>query len=137
MPSYQEFTRQFGDQWIAALKRAEDALTTVSQNVQEAVAKLDVPQVPVPEQVTKFNESVAQKLPKPSEILQANFELTERLLVAHQELALKLLAAATGEGEAAPAPTAAKKAAPTAAKKAAPTAAKKAAPAAAKKAASK
>jgi predicted trehalose synthase len=104
MTTYQEYTRQVGDQWVAALKRAEEAVTSASQNVQEAVAKLDVPQVPVPEQVSKFSASVAEKLPKPSEILQANFELTERLLAAQQELALKVLAAATREGEAASAP---------------------------------
>ena len=103
MTTYQDFTRQIGDQWVTTLQRAEESLTTVSQNVQEAVAKIDLPQVPVPEKVTQFNESVAEKLPKPSEILQANFELTERLLGAQNELALKLLAVATGDVEAAPA----------------------------------
>ena len=110
MPTYQDFTRQIGDQWVAALKRAEETVTTVSQNVQNAVAKIDLPQVPVPEKLTQFNESVAEKLPKPTEILQANFELTERLLGAQNELALKLLAAATGQVEVAPAPAPAKKA---------------------------
>jgi len=111
MTTYQDFTRQIGDQWVAALERAQETVTTVSQNVQEAVAKIDVPPVPVPEKVTQFNESVAEKLPKPSEILRANYELTERLLGAQNELALKLLAAVTGEVEAAPAPARAKKAA--------------------------
>lgn len=100
MTTYQEITRQIGDQWVAVLKRAEETVTTVAQNVQDASAKLNVPQIPVPEQLTKFNEAVAEKLPKPSEILQANFELTERLLQAQKELALKVLAAATGETEA-------------------------------------
>ncbi len=54
--------------------------------------------------MTKFNESVAEKLPKPGEILQANFELTERLLAAQNAFALRLLAAANNEVEAAPAP---------------------------------
>lgn len=110
MNTYQDFTRKIGDQWVAALKRAEETVTTVSQSVQGAVAKIDMPQVPVPEKVTEFHESVSEKLPKPSEILQANFELTKRLLVAQNELALKLLAAATGEADA-PAPAPAKKAA--------------------------
>lgn len=115
MTTYQDVTRQIGDQWVAALKRAEETVTTVSQNVHEAVAKIDVPQVPVPERLTQFNESVAERLPKPSEILQANFELTERLLAAQNDLALKLLAAATGGVEAAPAPAPAKKTAKQAA----------------------
>lgn len=103
MTSYSDITRQIGDQWVAALKRAEEAVSTAAQNVQEGLAKLEVPQIPVPEQVTKFNEAVAERLPKPSEILAANFELTERLLAAQKELALKVLAAATGgdKGEAA------------------------------------
>jgi hypothetical protein len=110
MTTYQEFMRQSGDQWVAALKRAEEAVTTVSQSVQGAQAKLDVPQVPVPEQVAKFNESVAEKLPTHSEILLANFELTERLLTAQKELALKVLAASTGDVESGPAPAPTKKA---------------------------
>lgn len=111
MTSYQDITRQIGDQWVAALKRAEDTVTTVAQNVQDATAKLNVPQIPVPEQVTRFNEAVADKLPRPSEILQANFELTERLLAAQKDLALKVLASVTGESEAAPAAPAKKAAA--------------------------
>lgn len=110
MTSYQDITRQIGDQWVAALKRAEDTVATVAQNVQDATAKLNVPQIPVPEQVTKLNDAIAEKLPKPSEILQANFELTERLLAAQKDLALKVLAAATGESApAAPAKKAAAK----------------------------
>ena len=104
MTTYQDFTRQIGDQWVAALKRAEETATTASQNVQDAVAKIDLPKVPLPEKVTQFNESVADRLPKPREILQANFELTQRLLSAQNELALKLLAAAIGGVEAAPVP---------------------------------
>ena len=109
MTSYQDITRQIGDQWVAALKRAEETVTAVAQNLQDATPKFDVPQIPVPEQVTKFNEAVAERLPKPSEILQANFELTERLLAAQKDLALQVLAAATPAEEAPAAP--AKKAA--------------------------
>jgi hypothetical protein len=106
MSNYQDITRQIGDQWVAALKRAEEAVATTAQNVQDALPKFDIPQIPVPEQVTKFNEALAERLPKPSEILAANFELTERLLAAQKELALKVLAAATGEGKADEAPSA-------------------------------
>lgn len=106
MTNYQDITRQIGDQWVAALKRAEDAVGTVASNVQGSLPKFDVPQIPVPEQVTKFNEAIAERLPKPSEILAANFELTERLLAAQKELALKVLAAATGEAKADETPSA-------------------------------
>ena len=104
MTSYQDITRQIGDQWVAALKRAEETVTSVTQNVQNAAPKFEVPQIPVPEQVAKFNEAVAERLPKPSEILQANFELTERLLAAQKELALKVLSLATPADEAPAAP---------------------------------
>ena len=100
MTSYQDITRQIGDQWVAALKRAEDSIAALAQNVQGAAAKIDVPQVQIPEQVTKFNEAITEKLPKASDILKANFELTERLLAAQKELALKALAAVSGEIEA-------------------------------------
>jgi len=103
MTSYQDITRQIGDQWVAALKRAEENVTTVVQNVQDARGKIEVPQIPVPEQVTKFNEAIAGRLPKPSEILQANFELTERLLIAQKEFALKVLAVSAAESDEAPA----------------------------------
>lgn len=112
MTTYQDVTRQIGDQWVAALKRAEESFTSVAQNVQGAVAKIEVPQIPVPEQVTKFNEAVAERFPKPSEILQANFELTERLLAAQKELALKVLSLAGGESDEAPEAPEAAKAAP-------------------------
>lgn len=91
--SYSEWTKQIGDQWVEALKKGEEALGTAAGAVSEAAGKLDLPAVQVPEQVTALTDAVTSKLPKPSEIIEANFELTSRLLAAHRELALKLLAA--------------------------------------------
>lgn len=100
MSTYSEWTRQVGDQWVAALKRAEDAITAASTNLKEATAKVNLPPVQVPEQISKFNEAVAERLPKPEEVVEANFELTTRLLAAQRELTLKLLEAGTpGSGE--------------------------------------
>jgi hypothetical protein len=93
--TYSEWTQQLGDAWVAALKRAEDTLVSVSSTVRESTAKMDLPAVEVPEQITKLNEAVSEKLPKPSEIVEANFELTNRLLAAQRELTLKLIEAGT------------------------------------------
>lgn len=95
MPSYADITRQIGDQWVAALKKAEDTVATVTNGAQDRLSKIDLPQVPVPGQVSRLGESVVDRLPRPSEILEANFELTERLLAAHKALALKVMAAST------------------------------------------
>ena len=95
MTTYSEWTKQVGDAWVAALKRAEDAVESVSTSMRESTAKMNLPPVQVPEQVSKLNEAVGEKLPKPSEIVEANFELTSRLLAAQRELTLKLLDASS------------------------------------------
>jgi hypothetical protein len=78
---------------VAALKRAEGALTAMSSSVRDAIARIDLPTIQVPEQLTKLGEVVTGRLPKPAEIIEANFELTTRLLSAQRDLALKLLEA--------------------------------------------
>jgi hypothetical protein len=88
MTSYQDITREIGDQWVAALKRAEDAIAAATDGVRE---KISIPQIPVPDRVLKLNDAVTDRLPLPSEIVQANFELAERLLQAQRDLALRLL----------------------------------------------
>lgn len=100
MNTYGEWTREIGDQWVAALKRVEEAITSAAANVKDAAAKVNLPPVQVPEQVGKFNEAMAERLPKPQQVVEANFELTTRLLAAHRELTLKLLdASAPGTSE--------------------------------------
>lgn len=99
MTTYQDITKQVGDQWVAAFKRTEDAAVAFAQNVQEARAKVEVPEFPVPEQVAKFNEAIAERFPKPSEIVEANFELTQRLLTAQRDLTLRLLSLGSDQAE--------------------------------------
>lgn len=91
MTSYQDVAREVGDQWVAAYKRTEDAVVGLVQNAESVAAKVDLPEFPMPESVAKFNDAIAEQLPKPSEIVQANFELTERVLTAQKDLALRLL----------------------------------------------
>lgn len=97
MTTYSEWTKQVGDAWVAALKRAEDAIGAVSTGVRESAAKVDLSPVQVPEQFSRLSEAMSDRLPNPAEIVEANFELTTRLLEAQRELTLKLLESATPE----------------------------------------
>lgn len=101
MSSYEDITRQIGDQWVAALQRAEESVTSFAEEVVEARGNLDIPQVPVPEQLSKLTETLSEQFPKPSEVVEANFELTERLLNAQKALTLKVLAASEPKAAAA------------------------------------
>lgn len=91
MTSYQDITRQIGDQWVAAFKRAEDAVSEYAENVQKVKGALDLPALPTPEPLAELSQSLTEKLPKASEIVAANFDLVNRLLTAQRDLALRLL----------------------------------------------
>ena len=119
MTSYQEITRKVGDQWVAALKSAEDSIVKLAENLGDARGKVELPDFPAPAALTKLNEALSERLPKPSEVVEANFELTSRLLSAQRDLTLRLLEVsgrAAGRQPAAKAP--AKKTAKKTAKKA-------------------
>ena len=91
MTSYQEITRKVGDQWVAALKAAEDRIVKLAENLDDARGKVELPDVPAPGALTKLNEALSERLPKPSEVVEANFELTSRVLTAQRDLTLRLL----------------------------------------------
>ena len=118
MTSYQEITRKVGDQWVAALKRAEDSIVKLAENVDDTRRKVELPDFPAPEALTKLNEVLSERLPKPSEVVEANFELTSRLLTAQRDLTLCLLeVSGRAAGRQPAAKTAAKKTAKKTAKK--------------------
>ncbi|GAB3867518.1 hypothetical protein GCM10028801_41730 [Nocardioides maradonensis] len=114
MTTYAEITTQIADQWVAALKTAEETVAKLSENAQRVVEAIPTPSLPAGEPFAKLNEVLSEHLPKPSEIVEANFEFTNRLLTAQRDLTLKVLEAAAASSEkvaaAAPAPKAAKKA---------------------------
>lgn len=92
MSSYREITNQVADQWVAALKNAEQAVTTVSGGAQRLADAIPTPSLPnAPEPFAKLNEALAERLPNPSEIVEANFDFTTRLLAAQRDLTLRLL----------------------------------------------
>lgn len=91
MPTYQEIANQIGDQWVSAIKQVEETLVQYAENARNATPTFETPDIPTPEAVAKFSESMSLNLPKPREVIQANFELTERLLHAQRDLTLRLL----------------------------------------------
>jgi len=82
MTTYSEMTQQFGDQWIAVAKQAEDAVT---DGIGRLTSLVDLPKLPLTDQ---FNEVVT-----------ANFALAERLLVAQRDLTVRLLGAAPAKAD--------------------------------------
>ena len=91
MTSYQEITRKVGDQWVAALKSAEDSIVKLADNLDGARGKVELPDFPQPEALSKLNGALSERLPKPSEVVEANYELTSRVLIAQRDLTLRLL----------------------------------------------
>ena len=116
MTSYTEMTKQVGDQWVATLERAQNTISTYTP-------KIDATQITLPEPVAnlnqaiwqQFEEAVGDQLPKPREVVEANFDLAQRLTTAHRDLALRLLEFGAGGGASTAKPKAAVKSAPTAA----------------------
>jgi hypothetical protein len=41
MTSYQEITRKVGDQWVAALKTAEDSIVKLAEDLDDARGKVE------------------------------------------------------------------------------------------------
>ncbi|GAB2969948.1 hypothetical protein [Nocardioides montaniterrae] len=122
MSTYREITTQIADQWVAALKSAEETVVKLSENAQRVADAIPTPTLPtlpnlpaVSEPFAKLNEALAERLPKPSEIVEANFDFTNRLLAAQRDLTLRVLEVASASADkaaekAAPAPKAATKA---------------------------
>lgn len=100
MSSYQDITRQIGDQWIETLKRTEDVVNQWAERSSRLAGEANLPTVPpLPEPFAQFNASMKDRMPKPSEVVEANFELTERLLTAQKELTLNILRASADTAE--------------------------------------
>lgn len=111
MTSYQEITEQIVDQWASAFKAIGDNVVGVSDAFDAARGKIALPAFPNWTALTGLSEVLSKWLPTPSEAVDANFELTSRLLGAQRELALQLLetgSRAAGSGQASAGKTGAK-----------------------------
>jgi hypothetical protein len=81
--TYSQVTKQVGDLWVDALKRAEDAVTTSSRTQPSAFRPMSAPR----------SQTLGQ-LPTLREVVEANFELAERVLHAQKKYMLKAVEAA-------------------------------------------
>jgi hypothetical protein len=95
MSTYSEITNQVADQWVAVLNSAADAVTKAAESTQRVTEAFPVSSLPFSEPLTKLNEALAERLPQPREIVEANFEVTNKLLTAQRDLTLRLLEAST------------------------------------------
>jgi hypothetical protein len=109
MTAYRELTSQVADQWIAALRNAEQLVGVVSEGAQRFVQAVPAPSVPEFAPFEKLNEVISEQLPKPREVVEANFEFTSRLLTAQRDLTLKVLEVDVVDAEAKTAQAAAAK----------------------------
>jgi hypothetical protein len=87
MSQYSQATKQLGDLWVDALKRAEETVSTAAKSRTQATHR------PAPVRRT----GLRQELPSLHEVVQANFELAERVLKAQKHYALKAIEAAFPE----------------------------------------
>ena len=91
MTSYQEITRKVATSGSLRSRPPRTSIVKLAENLNDARGKVELPDFPVPEALTKLNEALSERLPKPSEVVEANFELTSRLLTAQRDLTLRLL----------------------------------------------
>ena len=84
MTTYTEMTQQFGDQYVAAVKRTGDAVTRLTSLV-------DVNKVPFVADIAKTVTAFGATLPQPADLVEANFALAERVLVAQRDFATRVL----------------------------------------------
>ena len=88
MTTYSEMTQQFGDQYVAAVKRTGDA---VVDGVTRMTSLVDLSKVPFVDDIAKTVTALGAFLPQPAEIVAANFALAERVLVAQRDVTVRLL----------------------------------------------
>ena len=67
-------------------------ISTYTPKIDSAKITLPAPVAKLNEAIREqFDEAVGEQLPKPSEVVEANYELAQRLTTAHRDLALRLL----------------------------------------------
>ncbi len=84
MTKYSDMTQQFGDQYVTAVNAVSDGVTRLTSLV-------DLSKVPFVDDITKTVASFTAVLPQPAEVVEANFALAERVLVAQRDFTTRLL----------------------------------------------
>jgi len=92
MTTYSEMTQQFGDQYVAAVQKTGDAVT---DSVTRLTSLVDLSKVPFVDDIAKTVAAFGATLPQPTEVVEANFALAERVLLAQRDFTARLL----GKGE--------------------------------------
>jgi hypothetical protein len=87
MSTYTEMTQQFGDQYVAAVKRTSDAVT---DGVTRLTSLVDLSKVPFVDDVTKAVAAFGAAFPQPAEVAEANFALAQRVLLAQHDFTTRL-----------------------------------------------
>jgi hypothetical protein len=91
--TYANVLQQIGDDWVDALNRTGEAASKLADEAQKAGAGFvkELPtQLSLSEHVAKLNETLAAGLPEPTEVIEANYQLVQRLATAHRDLAIRL-----------------------------------------------
>lgn len=92
MSSYADITTQLTDQWIAAVERAKDSLTTLDKGASLLPANFAMPEL------AKNFAGTVPGLPSPKEVVEANFQVAQRLLEAQRDFTLAVIERATKDG---------------------------------------
>jgi hypothetical protein len=107
MTTYREMTEELADHWVAAMGSAGETAERMTQTVQSATPP-EVPGLQIPESLANLNEALIERFPTPTEVVEANFDFTSKLLTAQRDLSLRLLKAATRTADATTPPAAKK-----------------------------
>lgn len=87
MSNYTEFTEKITDQWVAAVEQAAQALPTGLDATKIVPASFELPDLS-----KLLPSTVVPGLPDAREVIETNYKVAERLLAAHRDFALAVIA---------------------------------------------
>jgi hypothetical protein len=103
--TYSNVVEQIGNDWVGALNRTADVAAKLADDTQRANAKF-VKELParlsLAPQVAKLGAALPASVPRPTEVVEANFELVQRVATAHRDLAIRLIEVSSGNDVASP-----------------------------------
>ena len=89
MSSYADITTQLTDQWVAAVERAKESFAQPRPSCQSAAQR--IPDARVRQEPARQ----LPELPSPREVVEANFQVAQRLLEAQRDFTLAVIERAT------------------------------------------
>ncbi|MFT4127695.1 MAG: hypothetical protein QM662_15890 [Gordonia sp. (in: high G+C Gram-positive bacteria)] len=82
MPEYADITSQLTDQWVAAIERAKAALPDLDRGINLFPAGFTMPDAA---------KKLTAELPSVKEVVEANFQVAQRLLEAQRDFTLAVV----------------------------------------------